>query len=272
MDEAPPEPPPGLPVAAADEGGGRGKRPLLVALVALAVVAVGGTAFALTRPGDGGGESPGAAASATSSDPGSSESATTAVATIGDVTSAVEDAYDQTLSTIDVRLDDDVVTLTGRVYDESTRTDVVDAAAAVDGVARVKHRTPVQSDGERCTEAIRGKDTWACFRAVTWDGQRITADFTSSASTGGAALDLGGSHLHIFGSNVPAESAGTPGTYSTGGGSWRVWDDPTSFEGTLSDIGSPDGVPEALCVRAANGSHQLEQLESGNCWLVTDAS
>ncbi len=271
-DDGPREPPPGLPAAAAPVSSGKNKKTLLVALVAIAaLVIVGGTGFALTRSSSDGTETnpkAGSSQGASADSPSGSATGTS----LGEVKTAVEDAYDPALSTVTVQLSDDVVTLTGLVYDESTREAVIAAAKSVDGVSRVKHTTPLQSPGERCNETIRGKDTWACFQDITWDGELLKANFTSSASTGGADLDLSGSHLHIFGSNVAPETAGAPGEFSIGGGKWRVWDEPTSFEGTLSDIGSPDGVPDALCVRVADGSHQLKQRASGNCWPITDAS
>ncbi|GAB2773645.1 hypothetical protein GCM10027020_28690 [Nocardioides salsibiostraticola] len=266
--DGPHEPPPGLPVASpTPEASGKSKRPLLIAAAALVGVAiVGGVGFGLVGSGDDSSTDPDANAS------DGSGSAQSSPASLETVTKAVEDAYDPELSTIGIDFADDVVTLTGLVYDETTRESILDAAAGVEGVADVKHTTPIQSPSEQCNETVRGKDTWACFQDVSWDGNSITATFTSSASTGGADLDLSGSHLHIFGSNVAPETAGAPGSFSIGGGSWRVWDQPTSFEGTLSDIGSPDGVPDALCVRAADGNHQLEQRTSGNCWPITDAS
>ena len=257
-----------MPVSSsANESIGKSKRPLLMAVAAVAGIAIlGGVGFALAGSGDDSSAKPNANAS---EDPGSAQSAPASLET---VTTAVDEAYDPELSTISVELADDVVTLTGLVYDEATRESILDAAAGVEGVADVKHTTPIQSPSEQCNETVRGKDTWACFQDVSWDGDSITATFTSSGSTGGADLDLSGSHLHIFGSNVAPETAGAPGSFSIGGGNWRVWDDPTAFEGTLSDIGSPDGVPVALCVRAADGNHQLEQRTSGNCWPITDDS
>ncbi len=256
------QPPPGLApqVGKADS---KSKKPILLVLAAVvAAVLVGGIGLALALPGDDG------SGSASDNTGGSGSSSVT----LTDVTDAVDAAYDPSLSTISVELSGDVVTITGLVFDETTQTAILDAAESVDGVAEVKHTTPLQSDKERCTENVRSKDTWACFQFATWDGTKISATYTSSASTGGADLDLSGSHLHIFGSNVAPETAGTPGDFSVGGGKWKIWDDPTSFEGTLEDIGSPDGVPDSLCVRAANASHQLLQRESGNCWPIADVS
>ena len=265
---APLEAAPGLPAeSSTHEASDKSKRPLLIAAAALVGVAiVGGVGYGLIGSGDDPSTKPDANASDGS---GSTQSSPASLET---VTTAVEDAYNPALSTVQVALSGDVVTLTGLVYDEATRESILDAAAGVEGVADVKHTTPIQSPSEQCNETVRGKDTWACFQDVTWDGELITATYTSSASTGGADLDLSGSHLHIFGSNVAPETAGAPGSFSIGGGKWRVWDDPTSFEGTLSDIGSPDGMPDALCVRAADGNHQLEQRTSGNCWPITDDS
>ena len=189
-----------------------------------------------------------------------------------ELTSAVAGSYDPVLSTITVDMNGAEVTLAGHAYDSATKAGVLKAARRVAGVADVKDEMILLGHGQICTEIMRSKTTWACFQDVTWDGELIRADLTSSASLGGAPLDLKGFHLHVFGSNVAPAKAGAPGEYSLGGGTWRVWDDPTSFEGTLSDIGSPDGMPAELCVRVANASHQLEQRESGNCWPINDVS
>ena len=273
--ETPYEPPPGLPATestSADDGAGRQRRPLLLAAAALVIVAVvGGAAMALK----GGDDEPVASSGSTptSQAPTSASTSEAAVALDeAEVTSAVADSYDPVLSTITVATSNGEVTLAGHVYDAATKAGALEAAQHVAGGANVNDDMILLGHGQTCTEVMRDKETWACFRDVTWDGELIRGDLTSSASLGGAPLDLKGFHLHVFGSNVAPAKAGAPGEYSLGGGTWRVWDDPTSFEGTSSDIGSPDGMPAELCVRVANASHQLEQRESGNCWPITDVS
>ena len=266
------EPPPGLPAAAAPsgaDGSGRRRSPALLVTAAVVLLAlVGGVGFALTRGGD---DTPAAVAAPESSSPSSSGSVAAPVDET-EVSSSVAEAYDPVLSTVTVEVTDEGVTLGGLLYDSATRSAVLAAAEAVDGVGDVQDDMVLLGHGQTCTEIMRAKTTWACFQDVTWDGDLIRADMTSSASTGGDPLDLQGFHLHVFGSNTPPAKAGVPGPFSLGGGSWRVWDEPSSFEGTLTDIGRPDGLPAELCVRVANASHQLEQRESGNCWPITDLS
>ena len=273
--EPPSEPPPGLPATAAPSGdeSGSSRRPgtLVLALVAVMIVAlIGGAGFALTRGSD---ESVVPSESTPPQVPSTGSTREAAVAPDrAELTTAVAGSYDPVLSTITVDAEGDEVTLAGHAYDSATKAGVLEAARQVAGVGVVNDEMVLLGHGQTCTEVMRSKTTWACFREVTWDGKTVRAEMTSSASQGGAPLDLEGFHLHVFGSNVPPAKAGAPGEYSLGGGTWRVWDDPTSFEGTLNDIGSPDGMPAELCVRVANAGHQLEQRESGNCWPITDFS
>ncbi len=283
------EPPPGLPVSGADDGAGsqHSRKPLVLAVAGVTIFAlVGGGAFALTR-GDGGrptAATPGVTSTGASTDTdtstgtgnststGSSAEPVSVPVDRAALDEAIGAAHNPAFSSITVDVDGGLVTLRGLAFGNKARTRLREAARSVAGVTHVKDETVLETAGQKCTGTIMSKDTWACLSDVVWDGEKLTAQLAGSASADGAPLSLQGFHLHFFGDNVDPATAGVAGPYSVGGGKWRVWDQPTVFEGTLAEIGSPDGVPDQLCVRVANGNHQLEQLDSGNCWPVTDLS
>ncbi len=159
------------------------------------------------------------------------------------------------------------VVLGGRAFDEASRQSIL-AAANVPGMDEVVDQMALQSADEQCTEIVRSFESWACLRAVTWDGTTLAAFYHGTPDFGGPAWDVASNHLHIFGNNVPVVGAGTPGPFSDGTGAWIVWDDPSLFTGVPADIGSPDGVPEKVCVRIADATHTLLSLDNGNCWPV----
>ncbi len=160
-----------------------------------------------------------------------------------------------------------ICSINGQAFDESARQGIV-LAASVPGMDSVVDQMTLQQPDEQCTETIRSQARWACMSSAFWDGQNLIASYIGSPQAGGEAWSLSSFHLHVFGSNIPPVGAGVPGPVSDGSGSWKVWDLPDSFEGTLAEVGSPDGVPEKLCTRIATAGHTLESLDSGNCWPI----
>ncbi len=258
------------------ESGARSRLPLLAVLGGLLIAAVVAGVILMSGGDDttaGDDTDPGSeSTTSTTEDSTTTSSTTTTTGTeapmpnAAAVTAAVAALAEETFSPVVAEVADRTVTLTGRVFDDDARAMIVDAAS-VEGAEVVDEMVDQEPD-EQCTEAIRSKQNWACMQEATWDGTLIRAFYRGSPEDGAALFSLNSLHLHIFGSNVDPETAGLPGPYSDGSGAWIVWDDASNFEGTLGDVGSPDGVPEKLCTRIANGLHQLESLDSGNCWPV----
>ncbi len=271
---SPPFDPPGSARSREPESAGRSRIPLLAAIGALLVAAVIGGVIVMSGGDDtaAGDTDPPTASSTTATT--TSESTTTSstaepespMPDPTEVSAAVAAVAEETFSPVTVDVSGRTVELTGRVFDDQARARIVDAAS-VEGADVVDDMVDQEPD-EQCTEAIRSKQNWACMQDVTWDGELIRAFYRGSPEDGAALFSLNSLHLHIFGSNIEPESAGLPGPYSDGTGAWVVWDDASNFEGTLADIGSPGGVPDKLCTRIANGLHQLESLDSGNCWPI----
>lgn len=105
--------------------------------------------------------------------------------------------------------------------------------------------------------------------SISWDGKNIVASYFGSPQSGGTPWAISSFHLHVFGSNIPPQVAGIPEPMSDGSSAWKVWDLPDAFDGTLAEIGSPDGFPEKLCAHIATSGHTLESLDSGNCCPVS---
>jgi hypothetical protein len=191
---------------------------------------------------------------------------TVAPADPADAVAAAESVATSTWSAVAAEVNGQSVTFTGRVFDETSRQAIL-SAASLPGID-VTDSMELQEADEQCTEAIRALENWTCILDASWDGSVVRAAYDGSPNFGGAPYDLSGSHLHVFGSNVPVVGAGTPGPFSDGSGNWQVWDDPVEYDGTLAAIGSPDGVPEKICARIATSAHTLESLENGNCWPI----
>ncbi len=184
------------------------------------------------------------------------------------VQAAIDQVANDTLSPVVIEFPSErSVTISGRAFDESARQSMI-SAASIPGVNDVVDQMELQEPDEQCTETIRSQERWACVLSVSWDGSTIVADYIGSPQFGGDPWSLSSFHLHLFGSNIAPAGAGVPGPVSDGSGAWMVWDDPSQFEGTPAQIGSPDGVPEKLCARIATAGHTLETLDSGNCWPI----
>lgn len=188
---------------------------------------------------------------------------------LGAVQASIAEVAAATFSTVIVDFPTErSVKINGQAFDESARLGIL-SAAQVPGMASVdSDELTLQQPDEQCTETIRSQARWVCFSAAFWDGQNLVAQYRGSPEAGGDAWSLSSFHLHVFGNNVPPVGAGVAGPVSDGSGSWKVWDLPDTFEGTLEEVGSPNGVPEKLCARIATGGHTLESLDSGNCWPV----
>ncbi len=210
------------------------------------------------------------AAPATTSGPTTTTTAPVAIVAPPDpaqVSAAVEMVAASTFSTVDLAFGERSVTISGLAFDDAARQSIV-TAASVPGMDDVVDQMDLQAPDVQCTEAIRSQPNWVCLRSAEWNGQTIEATYVGSPDAGAAPWAISDIHLHIFGSNVPVVGAGTPGPFSDGSGAWTVWDDPSSFSGTLDGIGSPSGVPEMLCARVATSTHTLDSLDGGNCWPI----
>ena len=260
------------------DGQGGSRAILIGALVAVAALAaIGG--FLLSR----GGDDAEAAGDTTVPDSTTSTTAATTTSTTASTTTtelppvpgsdeatiSILAAIDADVSPIELTFDERTVTLSGRVFDEEARQALLDAAAQIPGMLDVVDNMELQTPDEQCTEKVRIQPSWACVTLAEFDGTTVHATYLSSMDFDGPAFSINsGLHLHVFGSNVAPETAGTAGPFSDGTGAWQVWDTPKVIDVTLSEIGSGSGVPEKLCVRIANQIHTLESLENGNCWPI----
>lgn len=174
-------------------------------------------------------------------------------------------------SVVEAVVNERTVTLTGWVFDEAARQQVV-AAAGAPGVDQVLDRTELMTADQQCTETVSSRPNWVCLIGATFDGETISALYVGSPDAGAPPWTIEGIHVHLFGDNIPVVGAGTEGPVSDGTGAWIPWADPRSFTGTVADIGSPDGVPAKLCARVATATHTLESLEGGNCWPIAAIS
>lgn len=270
----------------ADESSGGSRLPLIGALVAvLAVVAIG-AAVVLTGGDD---EDPTDIAATDSSvaedepeddSPDTTEDSTTTVeestttvpvappgaAEVGTTVSAV---IDPLFSSVEATIDEaGVVTLTGRAFDEDEEAAAL-AAADIVGVTDVVNEMEVQAEDERCTITVQSQPNFGCITSAEWDGTNIVGTYYSSADAGGPALSTSGGHLHLYSDVFEKEQVGVPGDFSTGGGSWHVYDTPEIITVSLGQLGVSD-VPVRLCTLIANQTHTIESFNSGNCWPVTD--
>ncbi len=278
---------PSSPVVGSSSDEAPNRLPLIAALVAvLAVVGIG--AFIVLS--NGGDET--AAATGSTEGPSSvddsvddsvvdtTEASTTTEATAtsaappstSDVESALAGVVDEQFSTVEASIAGDVVTLTGKAFDEDEQAAAVAAVEALPGVGSVDDQTEVQADDERCTEIVRSQPNWACIDSAVWDGTNITATYYSSVDEGGPAFSINsGLHLHVYASTFEPTAVGTAGPFSDGSGNWQVWDTPQTISVSLGQIGVSE-VPEKLCSLIANQIHTIESLNSGTCWPIEDAA
>jgi len=264
-----------LPPAAPTTGPGpkRSKLPLILGGVAAAGL-LGVGAFLLFG---GGGDDTAASTTtvATATTPATTTASTAATTTVADATAVpptdaeLEDAVAAVVGAVDlsisVSVSDAVATLTGSV-DAATASAAVAAAAGVDGVASVDDQLTVLLADELCTDDIMSNVRWACIESVTSDGTDIVANyvFEDDGTPWSISSDF---HLHFYSDSFETEQAGAPGVgVSTGGGTWVVWDTPSTFGASIADLG---GTVDRLCVRVAHSDHSLESLDSGNCFPVT---
>ncbi len=189
-----------------------------------------------------------------------------------DVESAVAGVVDEQFSTVEASITGDVVTLSGRAFDDDEHAAAVAAVEALPGVGSVDDQTEVQAEDERCTEIVQSQPNWACVDSAMWDGTNITGTYYSSVDEGGPTFSINsGLHLHVYASSFEPTAVGTAGPFSDGSGNWQVWDTPQTITVSLSQLGVSE-VPEKLCALIANQIHTIESLNSGTCWPIEDAT
>lgn len=177
---------------------------------------------------------------------------------------ALVSALDPVQNEVEVDVDDNEVTLAGRVIDETTQSELVAAVEGLSEAPSVVDNLEVVPEDERCTELIRSQIHWVCLDAATIDANgTILIDYTSEFGDDPFAVG-GGFHLHVFSGDIDPATAGAAGAASIGGSPWLVWDVPDLVTATAGQIYNSE-TPEKLCARIANPSHQLESLDSGQC-------
>lgn len=203
----------------------------------------------------------------TSSSTEPAETTTTTAAPVGVKLSAVTAlvaALDPVQNEVEVDVEDNEVTLAGRVIDETTQSDLVSAIEGLTEAPTVVDNLEVVPEDERCTELIRSQIHWVCLDAATIDADGgILVDYRSEFGDDPFAVG-GGFHLHVFSGDIDPATAGAPGAASIGGSPWLVWDIPDLVTATAGQIYNSE-TPEKLCARIANPNHQLESLDSGQC-------
>ena len=183
--------------------------------------------------------------------------------------SAVSGVIDELFSTVEATIDGEgEVTLTGRAFDEDEAAAVL-VAVDMDGVTNIVNEMEIQTEDERCTDTVQAQPNFGCITSADWDGTNIVGTYYSSADAGGPALSISGGHLHLYANSFTKEEVGVPGDFSTGGGTWQVYDTPMVITVSLGQLGVTE-VPEKLCSLIANQNHTIEGFNSGTCWPVTD--
>jgi molecular chaperone DnaK len=122
---------------------------------------------------------------------------------------------------------------------------------------------------EQCTDAIKANPRWVCLLSATFDGTKITIDYT--AEWAGSTPNVGGGfHLHIYGGTGTNPPDRVMGTHSKTPGSWYVEDrKPSVRTATSNDYRNAIGNQPKVCARIANSQHQLIEDVSGSHTYVT---
>ncbi len=260
-------------------GGGGGKTMVLVAGGLIGLIAIVGGAIALT--GGGGDETTATTVEQAPTTAVIEETTTTTEATttttepppdpVADAdVSALITGLDPVQNEVEFAIEENTVTLTGVLIDEATRDGLVADLEGLEAAPEViVDEVAVLPEDERCTELIRSQPEWACLTGATLDANGVVrAEYETMVSTGQLSV-ASGFHLHLFSGNIDPATAGTAGAASVGGGGWQVWDQDTIETAGANIYGGT--VPEKICVRIANSSHQLVSLDSGQCILLETA-
>ena len=119
---------------------------------------------------------------------------------------------------------------------------------------------------EQCTPQIMNNPRWVCLTKATFDGKKITIEYTYGNNGTPFNVD-GGFHVHIYGTdatgtNPPDSIEGTQGT----GGHWYVEDQAPSIRlATSQDYKTAIGSKSVkVCGRIADSHHALVPDNSGN--------
>jgi hypothetical protein len=126
---------------------------------------------------------------------------------------------------------------------------------------------------EQCTDAIQANPRWVCVTSAVWDGSQLVIEYDEQ--WGGAAPDInGGFHVHVYGGDGTTPPAEVMGNHvpEDSRGDWLISDDnPVILDS--DQFVTYVGEEEKVCLRVANGAHELVQdnnggYETGNCWPV----